>query len=171
MQSLWQILWKKYMVYSRECICTHGTPTAKIMKKIQKNNHVNLCSTRDPIHTHTVINRFRAIAPPPRGHRRQAQRSCPLWEEPPEGILDIFLCALVFFLFLVILAVGIPWVQIFFRGYTIDFCQSLLPKKNKGNKRDNNESITPSLSFFIYSQLTHFPQLFLFACTNFSFHL
>ena len=52
-------------------------------KKCTKNNHVNLCSTRDPIHTHTVMNRFRAIASPPRGHRRQAQRSCPLFGKSP----------------------------------------------------------------------------------------
>jgi len=69
-------------------------------KKIQKNNHVSLCSTRDPTHIHTVINRFRAIASPPRGHRRQAQRSCPPRERPPEGIRDIFFCALVFCIFL-----------------------------------------------------------------------
>ena len=125
-------------MYPREYICTHGTPTAKITKKIQKNNHVNLCSTRDPIHIHTVINRFRAIASPPRGHRRQAQRSCPLWEEPPEGILDIFLCALVFFSFFGILAVGVPWVQIYSRGYTIDCCQknSLQNYSNKLVRRD-----------------------------------
>ena len=59
-------------------------------KKIQKNNHVCLCSTREPMHIYIVINRFRAIASPPWGHRRQAQGSCPLWEEPPEGILNIF---------------------------------------------------------------------------------
>ena len=73
-------------------------PYSQNTKKIQKNNHVNLCSTRDPIHIHTVINRFRAIAPPPRGHRRQAQRSCPPRERPPEGIRDIFF-ARWFFLF------------------------------------------------------------------------
>ena len=62
---------------------------------------MNLCSTRDPIHTHTVIYRFRAIASPPRGHRRQAQRSCPPRERPPEGILDIFFarCFFCFFLY------------------------------------------------------------------------
>ena len=30
---------------------------------------------------------------PRQANRRQAQRSCPLWEEPPEGILDILLRA------------------------------------------------------------------------------
>ena len=75
---------------------------ARPQKKAQKhkNNHVNLCSTHDPIHIHTVINRFRAIASPPRGHRRQAQRSCPPRERPPEGILDIFFARWFFCFFL-----------------------------------------------------------------------
>jgi len=82
----------------------YGEPTEplhpKYRKKTKKNNHVNLCSTRDPIHTHTVIYRFRAIASPPRGHRRQAQRSCPPRERPPEGILDIFFARWFFCFFL-----------------------------------------------------------------------
>jgi len=106
-------------------------PTAKIPKKIQKNNHVNLCSTRDPIHIHTVINRFRAIASPPRGHRKQVQRSCPLWEEPPEGILDILLCALVFFLFFGIL------LLFYKRKFAVRLvhCKSLKPYKPEQKER------------------------------------
>ena len=89
------------MVIHSSNIWTHAiTPTPRKTKKIQKNNHVCLCSTRDPMHIYIVINRFRAIASPPRGHRRQAQRSCPPRERPPEGILDIFFARWFFCFFL-----------------------------------------------------------------------
>ena len=96
-------------------------PFARKTKKNTKYNHVSLCSTRDPTHIHTVINRFRAIASPPRGHRRQAQRSCPPRERPPEGILNFFFCALGF-LFFCFFGEGVRWVQLSSRGFTIHIC-------------------------------------------------
>ena len=104
-------------------------PFARKTKKNTKYNHVSLCSTRDPTHIHTVINRFRAIASPPRGHRRQAQRSCPPRERPPEGIRDIFFCALVFCIFFVFLAKGFRGVEKYVVGFRYNFAK----KKSKTN--------------------------------------
>ena len=105
-------------------------------RKTKKNNHVNLCSTRDPIHTHTVIYRFRAIASPPRGHRRQAQRSCPPRERPPEGILDIFFCALFFCFFLYFGCRGSVGTNILSWAHHIFLPKKILnPTSSNKNKR------------------------------------
>jgi len=79
--------WQKGIVFPYLDLLPNPSPEKQ---KESEKNHVSLCASRDPMHIHIVINRFRAIASPPRGHRRQAQRSCPLWEEPPEGIFLIF---------------------------------------------------------------------------------
>ena len=95
-------------------------PFARKTKKNTKYNHVSLCSTRDPTHIHTVINRFRAIASPPRGQPEasstQLLPSC--GSGPQREYVTFFLRATIcrFFVFLVYFwCRGSQWVQLISR--------------------------------------------------------